>query len=265
MVRMTGAAEPSTSERRWFDRATAALVDLALPPVCVACAARVASQDSLCPACWSRIGFIRPPLCDRLGTPLPYDTGGITVSARALAEPPVYGRARAVAAFGGVMRDLIHGFKYADRHHGRRLFGRWMAVAGGAVLADADLLVPVPLHRWRLVWRRFNQAAILAREVARETGVPTDPGVLVRVKRTASQIGMTADQRRRNVQAAFQVPAVCRLAVEGRAIVLVDDVITTGATINAAARALLAAGAARVDVVALALVIDDGAMPPAPA
>ena len=100
MVRMTGAAEPSTSERRWFDRATAALVDLALPPVCVACAARVASQDSLCPACWSRIGFIRPPLCDRLGTPLPYDTGGITVSARALAEPPVYGRARAVAAPG---------------------------------------------------------------------------------------------------------------------------------------------------------------------
>jgi ComF family protein len=236
-------------------RLGAPVVDFLLPPVCVACSARVASRDSLCPSCWNQISFIQPPLCDRLGIPLPYDTGTRTISTRALAEPPIYGRARAVAEFGGAMRDLIHRFKYADQHHPRRLFGRWMAVAGRELLADADVLVPIPLHRWRLARRRFNQAAELAREVARLTGVPSNPGLLQRIKRTPTQVGMTADQRRRNMQAAFAVPGTTA-DVFGLNIVLVDDVITTGATVDAAARVLLAAGATRVDVLALALVTD---------
>ena len=241
---------------RWVAGAWTAIVEVALPPVCAACNRRVATRDTLCPTCWSQIGFIRAPICDRLGIPLGYDTGVTTISTRALAEPPVYDRARAVARFDGVMRDLIHGFKYAGRHHPRRLFGRWLAVAGGEILAEADLIVPVPLHPWRLVWRRFNQAAMLAIEVSRETGVPTDPFALRRVKRTASQVGMTADQRRRNVQAAFRVPPERAGDLAGLNVVLVDDVITTGATIDAAARALKVAGAARVDVLALAIVVD---------
>lgn len=203
------------------------------------------------------MGFIMPPVCDRLGIPLPYDTGALTISAQALADPPVYDRARAVARFDGVMRDLIHGFKYAGKHHPRRLFGRWLAVAGWDILADADLIVPVPLHPLRLIWRRFNQAAILALEIERETGIPADPFVLRRVKRTSSQVGMTADQRRRNVQAAFRVPPDRAGDLAGARIVLVDDVITTGATIDAAARALKVAGAERVDVLALAIVVDE--------
>lgn len=247
---------PATPGDRLTRRVWNGLIDFVLPPVCVACGTRVASRDALCPGCWRQVSFIRPPVCDRLGVPLPYDTGVRTVSATALADPPVYDRARAVARYAGVMRDLIHGFKYADRHHPRRLFGRWLMVAGRELLADADLIVPVPLHRFRLLRRRFNQAAILAREVGRESGLPVDPLLLERVKRTASQVGMTADQRRRNVQAAFRVAPGRRGDVENSNVVLVDDVITTGATVDAAARALRVAGAARVDVLALAIVVD---------
>jgi ComF family protein len=232
------------------------LTDVVLPTVCAACQQRIVGRDALCPACWSRISFIRPPLCERLGIPLPYDAGGGTLSARALSDPPVYDRARAVARFGGVVRDLIHGFKYGDRHHPRRLFGRWLSVAGAELIAEADLIVPVPLHPVRLAWRRFNQAAILAQDLGRETGRPVAVDVLQRVKRTPAQVGLTADQRRRNMQAAFRVTPRWRERVAGRRVLLVDDVITTGATGDAAARALRAAGAVGVDVLALAIVVD---------
>lgn len=252
----TPPASPPLRIRPLLARCVESVVDVALPPVCVACQARVESRDALCPSCWRGVEFIRAPLCDRLGVPLPYDTGERTLSAEAIAEPPVYDRARAVAVFGGVLRTLIHNFKYQDRHHPRRLFGRWLAVAGTELLADADAIVPIPLHPLRLLWRRFNQAALLAQAVGAECGVPVDHGALRRVKATASQVGMTADQRRRNVQAAFRVPAMVAPRLAGRRIVLIDDVITTGATIDAAARALRQAGAARVDVLALARVVD---------
>lgn len=233
------------------------LLDVALPPVCLACSRRVADRDCLCPACWGSIRFIRAPICDRLGIPLRHDTGVRTISAQAFADPPVYDHARAVARFDGVVRQMIHGFKYSDRHHPRRLFGRWLAGAGAEILGGADLIVPMPLHPTRLLMRRFNQAAMLAHEVSRITRVPMDLRVLERVKRTKSQVGMTADQRRRNVQAAFHVGLPRRGRVEGRHVVLIDDVITTGATVDAAARALRVAGARRVDVLAVALVTDD--------
>jgi ComF family protein len=167
----------------------------------------------------------------------------------------VYDRARAVAVFSSGMQELIHGLKYSDRHDGRRLFGRWLVAAGAELLADADVLVPVPLNRWRLLSRRFNQSALLAQEVARLSGVDYAPLALSRVRATASQVGMTREERRRNVTGAFAVPARAVGQVAGRRIVLVDDVITTGATVQAAARVLKAAGAARVDVLALAVVV----------
>ena len=186
---------------------------------------------------------------------MPFDTGGVMISAQASADPPDYDRARAVARFDGLMRNLVHGLKYADRHDARRLFGTWMAAAGADVLADADLIVPVPLHRWRLLSRRFNQSALIAGEIAKVSGVALDQRILERVKSTPQQVGMTADQRRLNMSGAFKVASGRGGIIAGARIVLIDDVITTGATVNACARALKRAGAARVDVLALGLVI----------
>lgn len=251
-----GAATAAVALRK----AAGAFADFLVPPLCVACHAPLASHDALCSPCWSRIDFIRAPLCDRLGLPMPYDTGGIMVSAAAAANPPVYERARAVARFDGVMRALIHDLKFRDRHDARRLFGRWLAEAGADLLRDPDVLVPVPLARWRLFGRRFNQAAILASEVARQTGVATDPLVLRRTRRTPPQVGLTRDQRQRNVAGVFAVAPERAASIGGARVVLVDDVITTGATAEACARALKQAGAARVDVLCLALVTDAAAI-----
>ncbi len=178
------------------------------------------------------------------------------LSAAAVADPPIFDRARAVATHDGAMRRLIHALKYADRQEGRRLFGRWLAGAGRDLLADADILVPVPLARWRLWRRRFNQSALLADALARETGLPMEPLALLRVRATRSQVGLTRAQRRKNVAGAFRVAPRRRHRIDGQAVLLVDDVITTGATAEACARALRRAGARRVDVLALALVTD---------
>ena len=235
-------------------RALTACADLIVPPCCLVCRTRIDAHHLLCPACWREVHFIRPPLCDVLGIPLPFDVGERTVSAAAVAHPPTYDRARAVAHFSGAMRTLVHQLKYADRHDGRTLFGRWLAEAGRDLLPGIDVIVPVPLSRLRLFLRHFNQAAILGSELARQIGIPMHPMLLKRVRWTKSQVGMTRDQRRRNIQGAFAVPKARRAEVAGRNVLLVDDVVTTGATVEACARALKRAGAARVDVLALALV-----------
>ena len=234
-----------------------ALADMVVPPLCIACQRPLGSHDSLCAACWRQVRFIRAPLCDRLGIPMPFDTGGPIVSGAALKDPPDYDRARAVAHFGPVTRELIHRFKYADRHDPRRLFARWLQAAGAELLADADALVPVPLHRWRLVSRRFNQAALLAQELSRLARVPCDPFLLARVKATPQQVGLSQAERRRNLAGAFRVPRTALERVRDARLVLIDDVITTGSTINACARVLKRAGAARVDVLAIAMVTDE--------
>jgi ComF family protein len=242
--------------------AAAVVADLVVPPLCVACHRPVSSHDAVCAGCWSDIDFIRAPLCDRLGIPLPFDIGGTMVSAAAVADPPDYERARAVARFDGVMRELVHDFKFRDRHDARRLFGRWLAEAGVTLLADADLVVPVPLTRRRLATRRFNQAAMLAQEVARLTGRRYEPLALQRIKRTQPQVGLSRQQRRENVAGAFAVAAAGKPVLAGAKVVLIDDVITTGATARACASALKRAGAARVDVLALAMVTDPAFIAP---
>lgn len=232
------------------------LTDLLLPPVCLGCQDAVASRDALCPHCWSAIDFIGSPLCDRLGLRLPFATGDIMISAAAAAHPPPYARARAVAHYDGAMRHPIHGFKFRDRHEFRRLFGIWLCRAGAQLIAEADLIVPVPLYRFRLLQRRFNQSAILAIEVGRLTGLPVLTGALHRKKRTASQVGLTRDQRRENVRGAFEVAPRQQKHIAGRRVLLIDDVITTGATAEACTTTLLKAGATKIDVLALAIVAD---------
>lgn len=184
------------------------------------------------------------------------------ISARALAQPPAYDRARAVAHHAGAMRRLVHRFKYADSHEARPLFARWLADAGHDLLADADVIVPVPMGRWRLILRRYNQAAILAGEVSRLSGVPMAPLALARARKASRQVGLTRAQRRDNVAGAFRVPARRREEVAGRRVLLVDDVVTTGATVEACARVLKRAGATHVDVLALALVCEPGPVSP---
>lgn len=243
-------------------RAVAAVADLLIPPACLACHRPLSSHDAICAGCWSKIDFIRPPLCDRLGIPLPFDIGGPMVSAAAQANPPDYDRARAVARFDGVMRELVHDLKFRDRHDARHLFGRWLVEAGRELLTDADLVLPVPLTRSRLFTRRFNQAAVLAQEVARLSGVRFEPEALLRTRRTVPQVGLSRQQRRDNVSGAFAVSERAKAAVSGAKLVIIDDVITTGATVGACARALKKAGAARVDVLSLGMVTDPAFLSP---
>src|ERR1700726_400878 len=262
LVRMgtAAAAESKSGERRrgsqtWRKLAGLSL-DLALPPLCPACREPVGAQAALGASCWSKLSFIAPPYCERLGTPFAYDPGPGVLSMQAIADPPAYRRARAAVRYDDVSRVLIHGLKYSDRLDLAPMLGRWMVRAGHALLVDADTLVPVPLH-WRRLWaRRFNQSAALARIVSQASGVPVFGDALKRIKPTLQQVGLTASERALNVQGAFAV--VDRSRVAGRQLILIDDVLTSGATIDACARALNRAGAAAVDVLVFARVVDTG-------
>jgi ComF family protein len=235
-------------------------VDLALPPLCPACREPVIGQ-ALCADCWAKLSFIAPPYCERLGIPFAYDPGPGILSMQAIAEPPAYGRARAAVRYDDVARTLVHAFKYGDRLDLAPTLGLWMARAGRELLADADAIVPVPLH-WRRLWaRRFNQSALLAEAIAKDGGRSVAYDALKRVKATAQQVGLTRAQRADNIQGAFRVTVAGKAAVAGRRLVLVDDVLTTGATAEGCARALLRAGAANVDVLTFARVVDGGNAP----
>jgi ComF family protein len=230
-------------------------LDLALPPLCPSCREPVADQGGLCPACWSKLAFIERPFCERLGIPFVYDPGPGILSMEAIADPPAYSRARAAVRYDDIARTLVHAFKYADRIDLAPAMGRWMARAGGELLADADALVPVPLH-WRRLWtRRFNQAAALCQTISRASNVPVAHDLLKRVRATRQQVGLSQAERDANVQGAFAVPAEARMAVRGKRLVLVDDVLTSGATVDNCARVLLRAGAVNVDVLVFARVV----------
>ncbi|MBB4009320.1 ComF family protein [Rhizobium taibaishanense] len=229
--------------------------DLVYPPGCAACGLPIADAGCLCSGCWCSVRFIERPYCEILGLPFGFDPGRGMVCAEAIANPPVFDRLRAVAVHDGAARDLVHRLKYGDRTDLAPMMAGWMKRAGGDDLARADAILPVPLHRWRLFSRQYNQSAELGRALARLSTKPFLPGVLVRVKRTSKQVGLSQTARAENVRGAFKVLESRRDAVFGRHIVLIDDVYTTGATVTAATRALKRAGAAEVTVLTFAMAL----------
>jgi ComF family protein len=247
---LTHAARASVALQAPLRRA----LDLALPPLCPACREPVGSGKGLCAACWSKLSPIAPPYCERLGIPFVYDPGPGILSMQAIADPPAYRRARAAVRYDDIARALVHAYKYGDSLDLAPMIGGWMVRAGRELLAEADVIVPVPLH-WRRLWaRRFNQSALLAQVISRMTRVPAVNDVLVRVKATPHQVGLSRTERAENVQGAFRVNAKSRTQLAGRRVLLVDDVLTSGATADTCARALLRAGAGHVDVLVFARV-----------
>ncbi len=206
------------------------------------------------PEAWMRIDFLDAPVCDACGLPFAYDQGPGARCVACMARPPRFQRARAACLYDDASRDLILKLKHADRPDLGPLFARWLARAGTDVLAEADLLVPVPLHRRRLFVRRYNQAAEIARPLARLCRRPYLPDALIRQRPTSIQGGKSGRGRRLNVKGAFVVPKWRRARLKDARIVLIDDVLTTGATAEACAKALLAAGAASVDLLVVARV-----------
>ena len=234
------------------------ILDVLLPHQCLKCAEVVGRDGALCAACWSEITFMAPPLCACCGYPFELDFGPGAegdLCGGCLRNPPPFARARAVFRYDDASRPLILGLKHGDKTHGVPAFGAWLARAAGPLAADADLVVPVPLHRWRLFRRRYNQAALLAKAVAGAAGLPCAPDLLARVRATKSQGRMSRSARRANVRGAFALASRQRDRVAGARVLLVDDVLTTGATVEAATRCLLRAGAAAVDVLTLARVV----------
>ncbi len=258
-MRLFGSSHTLISQLRHHVSPLATLVlDTVFPPVCMACRKPTSAVGTLCAPCWSGVRFIERPFCERLGTPFAQDLGAGLLSPQAIADPPVYRRARAVARFeDGPIRQMIHRLKSSDRMEMAEPMGRWMARAGAELFDEANLLIPVPLHRGRLARRRFNQAALLTKVIAKLSGLPADLFALERVKATPPQVGFSRSQRALNMQGAFRASPEGAMRISQRNIVLIDDVLTSGATTNAAARALLRAGALSVDVLVFARVVTD--------
>ena len=232
------------------------LVDSILPPRCVNCRALVDGETALCAECWPLFDFLTAPVCGCCGFPFEYDPGPAdTLCAACTARRPVFDRARAVLIYGELSRRLVLDFKHGDRTWPAPAFGRWLARAGAELVAGANLAIPVPLHRSRLYARRYNQAAMMALALGKETGLAVQPDLLTRRRPTPSQGRLSPSARRRNVRGAFAVRPGFEAMAEGRRVLLVDDVLTTGATAEACARTLLRAGAAAVDVLTLARVV----------
>ena len=232
------------------------VLDFLLPPRCVVCGEILAEQDGMCGACWGSLKFIDGPICRVSGTPLPFRLREEDMVLPWLKRhPPSYDRARAALVYDGEAAALIRRMKFRDEPALAILLAQWMRRIGQSFLAEADYILPVPLHPRRLWLRRFNQAAELARQLASSGGPRLRLEWLQRRRYTSQQIGLSRAARRRNLQGAFRVHAKARVALRGAHIVLVDDVFTTGATIEACARTLKRAGVRQIDALTAARVV----------
>lgn len=255
IVKITGR------RRRLAARTAGHLLDIFYPPVCLSCDQPVGAPDTLCAACWTKLRPITPPFCPRLGLPFAVDMGPDALSAEAIADPPPFDRARSAFIYDDHVGALISRLKYGDRPELARFFARAMFLAGRELFAEKAVLVPVPLHSRRQFRRRYNQSTELGRELAALSGLEVAPLLVRRIKPTRQQVGLSAEQRARNVQGVFAVDRAQAARWAGRPLVLVDDVITTGATIKSLTRALKRAGFTQIDVLSAARVVIGADMP----
>ena len=234
------------------------VVDTVYPPRCLACTAATDAARGLCPACWADTHFIAGTTCRRCGVPLVGDSVGESdVCDGCLRHPPGWDRGAAALVYAGGGRRMVLALKHGDRLDTVLPLAGWMASAGRDLIPEADLVAPVPLHWRRLLRRRYNQSAELARRIGGIAGRPVVPDLLVRRRATAPQAG-SRDARAANQADAFALRRRCE--VTGRRVLLVDDVLTTGATLSGCAEALRGAGAAGVDVLVLARVAFDDSL-----
>lgn len=224
------------------------------PPRCLCCETQVTADFALCGPCWRETRFLTGLVCDRCGAPLPGQDADGTLCDDCLTLARPWARGRAALAYSGNGRKLVLALKHGDRQDIARPAGRWLFDAARPILRADMLVAPIPLHRWRLFRRRFNQAALLSAALARRAGVDHCPDLLCRPHPTPSQEGRDRAARFANLQGAFTVPAARVPRLSGRSVLLVDDVMTSGATFAAAAEACRAAGAASISVLALARV-----------
>lgn len=228
------------------------------PPLCPISGEEVSGPKLLSPEGWSALHFIEPPFCKRCGVPFSADYGAGVECPSCIAEPPVFDCARAALVYDDASHRLVVGFKHADRTELTAMFAEWMRRAGMSLITSDSFIVPTPLHHRRLISRRYNQSALLAAALAKETGAILALDAVKRVRATPPQKDLSAEARRRNVAGAFKVSEKRLEALRNAHVILVDDVLTTGATLSALAKCLLNAGVARVDALVLARVVKGG-------
>lgn len=232
-----------------------AALDFILPHRCAACGRQTGSRGVLCPDCWRQTRFIAAPQCRQCGYPFELDFGEGVRCGACLSNQPHYQRARSAIAYDARIAKVLIAFKHGDRTDLAPGLSAMMRRVGSDLLTSAELILPVPLHRNRLFERRYNQSVLLAKPLSRESGVPMAAGLLRRQRRTTSQGHLSPAARRRNVEGAFRIDPKQKDRLAGRRVLLIDDVLTTGATVNAIARRLKRDGAAAVDVLTLARVV----------
>lgn len=239
-------------------RSLTRLIDLILPPRCIVSGEIVDQQGMLSPEAWGQLNFIDDPQCNRCGFPFGFDTGEVNegnICLGCLKTPPIFDKARAALIYDDASRDVILSFKHGDQTQAVPSFIPWLNRAGTKFLDQTDYIMPVPLHRWRLLRRRFNQAGIMARYLSKDIGVPVILDGVLRQRATVTQGHLQANARKKNVRNAFVVNPKHLETIKGTNIVLIDDVYTTGATVNECTKVLMRAGVASVNILTLARVV----------
>lgn len=230
------------------------LLDLLFPPQCLNCKIRVPEHGTLCVSCWQQIRFISDPLCACCGVPFDYDIGNGALCAGCINKTPPYSKARAIFCYDEHSNKLITSLKYADQTQLAKVYGKWL-VRAEDIIADSDIIIPVPMHYLRFVKRRFNQSALISLYLSKNIKIKTIPDAIKRIRKTKPQAGLTRSQRDKNVKNVFIIEKKYLPIIKGKNILLIDDVMTTGATINQCTKILLKAGAKRVNVLTLARVV----------
>lgn len=236
-------------------------IDQVYPPICLVCNRPVVESEGLCASCWRGLHPITEPMCPVLGLPFEVSLGPEARSAEAIASPPPFDRARAAFVYNDMARRLVSKLKYGDRPELAKFCATAMVRACAEIISGDAVLLPVPLHPVRQWQRRYNQSAELCRALSRVTGLKMLPQLANRKRRTRQQVGLSAEQRARNVAGAFKVASDGLALTGGQRVIIVDDVVTTGATVKALARALKRSGVDQIDVISFARVVIGAEMP----